>query len=164
MPSPLEDILRKHEKKDLYTDWLEKNPLDSKYHDKIENLYKNYLPDYMGPHMTKKRIFKDTAHGYPVGADLDGKLRARLAEKLRGASYGGFTIGQLVGCHTGGVGVIVGFHRHHDFPYATDGSPYISKKEEVEDDGATVRADVLVGGVVHRVPLPNLFVDVERVV
>ena len=171
MPNYLEDIIKKHEKrdifedyesyysdlvnKDLYTDWLEKN-----------HSSKNKYQKHIKP---KKRLFKDTALGISADVDLEGNLRSRLSTRLPGGSYGGFTMGQLVGvttggpgATTGGVGVIVGFHRHHDFPYATDGSSYISKRETLEDDGAAIRADVLMGGVVHRVPLPNLFADVER--
>ena len=169
MPSHLEDILRKHEKrdifedyesyyadlvnKDLYTDWLEKN------HSSMDKYQKYIKP--------KKRLFKDTALGISADVDLEGNLRSRLSTRLPGGSYGGFTMGQLVGVTTGGpgvttggVGVIVGFHRQSR-PLLPDSS-YISKRETLEDDGAAIRADVLMGGVVHRVPLPNLFADVER--
>jgi hypothetical protein len=155
MPSHLEDILRKNSKKgyyagkDLYTEWIAKNPLGG---DKFDNFYKHYKSDLK----SKKKIFKDTAHGYPIANDLEERIQFPLRSRLPDSSYGGFSVGQLVGIPKMGYGVVIGFYRHHDLPYTTDGSPSISNKETIMDDGGAIRADVLVDGVFHRFPILDL--------
>jgi hypothetical protein len=157
-PPNLKDILKKYQLdsnsalgKDLYGDMIKKNPFpDSYFSKKLDNMYSIYNPSGM---KQKKHIFKDTA---VVQGDLQAKLRAKAGERLPVDVSGGFAVGQLVHVSNMGHGVILGFYRHHDFPYTPDNSPSISEREDVGKDGGSIRAEVLINGDFHRLPLPNL--------
>jgi len=160
-PEHLKDILKKYQDdwykdephKDLYGDWIKKNPFPD-YHDpKEKDIYSPYNPSDM---KQKKRIFKNTA----VGGDLKAKLRAKAGERLPVDMSGGFAVGQLVHVSNMGNGVILGFYRHEPFPYTYEGA-WIDDREQLKDDGSSIRADVLINGDFHRVPLPNLSAPTE---
>ena len=157
-PDDLKDILKKYQKewykddphKDLYADWIQKYP--------SEDLYKPKELDVLwGTNQKKKNIFKETAQT----DRLKAKLRARAGERLPIDVSGGFAVGQLVGVSGKGHGVILGFYRHDAFPYENEDTTWFDKREDLSDDGSSIRAEVLINGEFHRVPLPNMTAPTE---